>query len=74
MDTLQEALVRLVSKFESEEVGIRFATQVSTMICSEIIPVINDNPDEATRLLASTDKDFADGLLTLISQKQSSTV
>ena len=74
MDTIQEALVRLVSKFESEELGLSFATQVCNMICSEIIPVINDNPEEATRLLASTDKDFADGLLTLISQKQSSSV
>ena len=74
MAPLQEALMRLVSKFESEEQGLSFATQVCNMICSEIIPVINDNPDEATRILASTDKDFADGLLTLISQKQSSSV
>uniref|UniRef100_UPI0040476C11 hypothetical protein n=1 Tax=Rheinheimera sp. TaxID=1869214 RepID=UPI0040476C11 len=74
MDTIQEALMRLVSKFESEELGLRFATQVCNMLCSEIIPFIQENPVEATRLLASTDKDFADGLLTLISQKQSSTV
>tara|TARA_Y100001963_G_scaffold154653_1_gene243914 strand:+ start:4156 stop:4380 length:225 start_codon:yes stop_codon:yes gene_type:complete len=72
MDTLQEALVRLVSKFESEELGLSFARQVCNMLCSEIIPVIHENPEEATRLLASTDKDFVDGLLKLISQKQSS--
>ena len=70
-DVIQEALVKFVGQFDSEELGLKFATKLCNSFCSEIIPAINDNPEEAKRLIGSTDKDFADGILTLISQKQS---
>jgi hypothetical protein len=67
-DVIQEALERFVGQFDSEELGLKFATKLCNSFCSEILPVINDNPEEATQLLGSTDSDFVDGLLRLISR------
>lgn len=67
-DVIQEALVRFVGQFDSEELGIKFATKLCNSFCSEIITVINDKPEEVSRLLGSTDPDFVDGLRRLISK------
>ena len=71
MDVVKEAALRLAGQFESEEVGLQFAAKMCNMISSQIIPVINDNPEEAARLLCSTDKDFIDGLVRLMSKSKS---
>lgn len=71
MDVVKEAALRLAGQFESEELGLQFATKMCNMISSQIMPVINDSPEEAVRLLCYTDKDFIDGLLSLMSKSKS---
>lgn len=70
-DVIKEAALRLAGQFESEELGLQFAAKMCNMISSQIIPVIDDNPEEAVRLLCSTDKNFIDGLVKLMSKNKS---
>lgn len=72
MNQLNQALLNIINQFESSEIGHEFVKRLGGMICSKIIPAVHKNPEEASRLLCYTDRGFADGLLTLISQKKSS--
>ena len=68
MDVIKEAALWLAGQFELEELGLQFVAKMCNMISSQIIPVINDNPEEPVRLLCFTDKNFVDGLVTLMSK------
>lgn len=74
MNQLNQALLNIINQFESSEIGHELVKRLGGMICSKIIPAVHKKPEEAFRLLCCTDRDFADGLLTLISQKQNPNV
>lgn len=74
MSQLNQALLNIINQFESKELGHEFVKRLCDVICSQIIPAVHKNPEEASQLLCCTDRGFADGLLTLISQKQNTNV
>ena len=74
VNQLNQALLNIINQVESAEIGHEFVKRLCDMICSQIIPAVHKNPEEASRLLCYTDRGFAEGLLTLVSQKQSSNV
>lgn len=70
MSRLNQKLLKISSQFKSTELGQEFAKRPCNMICSQIIPVINDNPEEAIMLLGCTDKSFVAGIVKLLSDSK----
>lgn len=66
MTILQEAFVNLVSRCESEEQGLLFVERVLSSINSQMLPALQNAPNEAMRLLSCNDVEFIEGIKVLL--------